>query len=221
MKNLVSFAVLGAAGLAASVALAAGAPPIAPVATNNPAAAEAGAYVLDDRHTSLIARTRHLGFGYTTIRFDDVKGTLDWDPADVTKSKVVININPKSINTPVSNAPGGGTFAQLLIGPAWLDAYTFNTAKFESTRIVRKDATHGTIEGNLTLKGVTKPVAVEAVFLAAGTDNQREPTVAFSGSAKINRRDFNIAAFPANFVGDEVELLIEVEFNKHGPNHRD
>jgi polyisoprenoid-binding protein YceI len=188
-----------------------GPPP--PVVSLNPAAAEPGMYQLDSRHVALTARVRHLSFGYTAVHFDRISGVLDWNPADVTKSTVSIDVDPKMVSTNVPNGLGGGTFAQQIAGPQFLDGFTYPKATFVSTKVTRKDATHGVIEGNLTLHGITKPIVLETEFLAAGRD-RGEPRVAFSATTTINRREFGITAFANELVGDNVQMLIDVEFCK-------
>ncbi len=185
-----------------------------PVVSLNPTAAEAGMYTLDARHNALIARAHHIELSYTSVFFVRVAGTLDWNPADVTKSKVTITIDTRMLETNVPNGLGGGTFAQQISGPQFLDAYNFPSATFVSTKITKKDASHGTIEGDLTLHGVTKPVAISAELLGAGLDNRGDPRVAFTGTAAINRRDFGITAYPDSFVGDQVLFMIDAEFCK-------
>ena len=180
----------------------------------NPTAAEAGMYTLDVRHNALIARARHLNLSYTSVFFERVTGTLDWDPADVAKSKVNISIDTRLIETNVPNGLGGGTFAQQISGAQFLDAYNFPAATFVSTKITKKDASHGTIEGDLTLHGVTKAVVINAELLGAGLDNRGDPRIAFTGTATINRRDFGITAYPDNFVGDQLLFMIDAEFCK-------
>jgi polyisoprenoid-binding protein YceI len=185
-----------------------------PVVSKNPAAAEAGTYGLDPRHMTVTARVPHLSLGYTSVHFDRVTGTLNWDPADLTRSKVTVEIDTKAISTNVPDGLGGGTFAQQIAGPQFLDGFTYPKATFVSTKVTRTDATHGVIEGNLTLHGVTRPVVLNAEFLAAGLDNRAEPRVAFTATGRVNRRAFGITEFPDQMVGDEVNLLIDVEFCK-------
>ena len=183
----------------------------APVVSLDPAGAPAGPYTLDSRHMTLTARVRHSSLGYVSVHFDRVTGNLTWDP-DVTKTKVTIDIDTKVISTNIPNGLGGGTFAQQVAGPDFFDGYTYPKATFVSTKITKTDASYGTIEGDLTLHGVTKPVVLHAELLGAGVDQLGERRIAFTATAMINRRDFGITMSTNELIGDQVSLSIDTEF---------
>ena len=120
-----------------------------------------------------------------------------------TAAKVVIDI-PMSGSTTTS--PG---FTKHLASKDLLDVEKFPTAKFVSTSVV-VDGQTAKINGDLTLKGVTKPVTIEVEFNGAGTV-MGAYKAGFDGEATIKRSDFGINyALPA--VSDEVKLHIEGEF---------
>ena len=122
LRFLPGAAAIGAFGLAllASAVIAQPAKPPPAPASKDPATAPAGAYKLDTRHTSVIARVAHQNtVSYSIFRFGAVSGTLDWDPAKVESSKVDINLETNSIATPVAG------FAEELVGERFL-----NSAKF-------------------------------------------------------------------------------------------
>jgi polyisoprenoid-binding protein YceI len=196
---------LALAAAAPSLVLAAAAPP---AASKDAAAAAAGSYKMDTSHTSVIARIGHgNGFSFSTFRFGASTGTLTWDPARVENSKVEINLDPKSIQTPVAG------FADELAGERYLNTAKYPTARFVSTAVRRTGPTTGQITGDLTFMGVTKPVVIDAELVGAGNNMRGVATVGFSGKARFKRSDFGFTAlFP--IIGDEVELLIDTEFNK-------
>lgn len=195
--------------LAAAPAIAQqGAPrPPPPVASKDPAAAAAGAYKMDTNHTSVVARIGHAnGFSFSTFRFGKVTGDLTWDPAKVENSKVSITLDLKSIASPVAG------FAEELNGANFLNTAEFPEAKFVSTSIRRTGPTKGQITGNLTWRGVTKPVVIDAEMVGAGK-GMRAVVVGFTGTAHFKRSDFGYsAAIP--MIGDDVELLIDTEFDQ-------
>lgn len=185
-----------------------GAPAAIP-ASKNLAAAVAGTYVLDQRHASVIARMAHDGgFSYSTFRFGDVKGTLDWNPADVTKSKVSVTISmaAHSIMTPVEG------FGADVAGERYLKAAQFPEAKFVSTAIEKTGPTTGKITGDLTFMGVTKPVVIDAELVGAGAA-RGQWTIGFSGKAHFSRAAFGYTSMQA-FIGDDIEMLLDVQFDK-------
>ena len=185
-------------------------PTTASQVSENPAAAPTGAYDLDGRHASVIARVGHLGASLSVFRFDTITGKLDWMPADPSRSTVTIEIPTTSIT---SNVPG---FAEELTKAPWLNSAKYPTATFASTAIRSTGATTGVITGNLTLMGVTKPIDITARMVGAGKNTKGTSIVGFSGSTQFKRSDFGFkTGLP--MVGDEIELLIDVEFLAQDP----
>lgn len=207
-RPALAVAALGLALVAApAFAQAPPAPAVAPVISKTPTAAPAGTYKLDERHAAVIARVAHAGgFSRSVFRFDKVSGSLDWNPADVTKSKVSITVDPASI---ASNVTG---FADELKGDRFLNAAKFPTATFVSTSIVKTGDTTGKITGDLTFFGVTKPIVVDAELIGAGNNARGVKIVGFSGKTTVTRADFGFTA-AAGAIGPQVELTIDLEFN--------
>ena len=168
----------------------------------------AGAYASDPAHTSVTARLTHMGFSNYTLRFDKVEAQYRFDPHAPETSQVSVAIDPASIDT------GSKSFNAQLAGKDWLDAADFPTVAFASTRIDAGDGVHGVVEGNLTLHGVTRPVTLAVTFNGVGGDLIPLITRAgFSATATLKRSDFGLNRF-AGLVGDEVQLVIEVEFTR-------
>ena len=212
--NKLSTLTLAAAALAATGTLVAQQQPPRPMmapASKDPAAAATGSYMLDSRHASVIARIAHGGgTSFSTFRFDAVSGSLDWNGAKPESSKVSIKVDPKSINSPVAG------FAAELAGERYLNVAKFPTASFVSTSIKRTGPTTGVITGDLTLMGVTKPVTVTANLVGAGKGMRGNAVAGFSGSTKFKRSDFGFTAMMGP-IGDEVELIIDLEFGMPAP----
>jgi polyisoprenoid-binding protein YceI len=176
--------------------------------TKDPAAATPGSYKIDQNHASVIARIGHAnGFSYSTFRFGKMSGTLDWNPTRIEASKVDITVDPKSIATPVLG------FAVELGGERFLNTAKFPDARFASTSIQRTGPTTGRIIGNLTFMGQTKPMTIEAELIGAGKNMRGVSTVGFTGKGKFKRSDYGFGAM-IPIIGDEVELLIDTEFNQ-------
>jgi polyisoprenoid-binding protein YceI len=168
----------------------------------------AGAYVSDPAHTSVTAKIVHLGFSSYTLRFDKVDAQFRFDPASPDTSPITVSIDPASIDT------GSKTFDGQLSGRDWFDAEDFPKITFVSDRIDVGDGQHGTIAGQLTIHGVTKPVTLSVTFNGVGGDLIPLVTrVGFSASTTIKRSDFGLTRFPG-LVGDEVRLNVEIEFTK-------
>lgn len=173
--------------------------------TTDPAKAAAGAYTLDPRHTNVSWKVSHLGFSNFVGTFEKADGALTFDPLDPAKSSVTVSIDPNSLHT---NVPD---FAKELTGAEWLNAAK-GPITFKSTTVTKTTPTTGTVAGDLTLNGVTKPVTFDVTFVGAGTnDFAQAKAIGFSGKTKIKRSDFGVVKLlPA--VGDDVEILVESEF---------
>lgn len=189
-------------------AFAAQAPPMIPPASKDPAAAPAGTYRMDPEHMSVIARVGHgSGTSLSTFRFTKATATLTWDPARVENSKIEVVLDPKSISHPV---PG---FADELDGEMFLNVAKYPDARFVSTSIRRTGPTTGEIVGNLTFMGQTKPMTIQAEMLGAAKNMRGVATIGFTGTARFKRSDFGFN-FMVPMIGDEVDLIIDSEFNQ-------
>ncbi|MFZ5671213.1 MAG: YceI family protein [Pseudomonadota bacterium] len=196
--------------LAAAFALALLAAPLAAAApSTNPADMPAGTYVLDKTHASLIARVRHMGQSAYTVRFTGFDASYSYDPRAPAASRVEATIPAASLDT--GEAKFDAEFAEK-----FLDARANPTIRFVSTAIVPGPGNRGTMTGDLTFRGVTRPVTLDVVFegYTAGLAGQRS---GFSARGTIKRSDFGsdfLLHPPLAFVGDEVELILELEFVK-------
>ena len=134
--------------------------------------------------------------------------TLTLDKANLSASKV-------SITLPIANLTTGiPALNEHLAKPEFFDAAKFPTATFVSTGVKPDGATGADITGNLTIKGITKPVTLDAEFYGAGANpmNKKE-NVGFVATGTIKRSDFGMGGF-VPVVGDNVELKIIVAFQK-------
>lgn len=174
----------------------------------------AGTYLVDSGHTLVGWRVDHFGFNDYFGIFGDVTGSLALDPANPAASRVdvTIPINPTVASSGLRDhllRPGKDGKAPDFFGA------TPQPARFVS-RTVRPgaDGTSAYIIGDLTLNGVTRPVAIDARFSGAGVGpRNKAETVGFEGKALIRRSDFGIA-FGIPMVSDEVELDISAAFEK-------
>lgn len=197
--------------LVAALFLALAAAPSAALAAPSTDATKmpAGTYVLDPDHASLLARVKHSGFSNFTIRFRISDARYSWDPASPQTAQVEATVDPASFDTGL-----GKKDAEL--AQAFLDVRQYPKASFVSTSIQPGENGRGTMTGDLTLHGVTRPVTFDVTWNGydSGLFGQRS---GFSATARIKRSDFGIDHLlrpPLGFVGDEVELILEVEFVK-------
>jgi polyisoprenoid-binding protein YceI len=174
------------------------------------AAAPEGTYVLDPTHTSVNWSLSHSGLSFYTARFDDISGALDFDPDAPTASQLEIRIDPKSVST-------GDLEWDETLGTSgkYFDGDNFPEIRFISTASVKKTDNSGTVTGDLTLRGVTKPVTLDVTYNGAGKSfGNPGATLGFSAIGKINRSDWGMDYLTNFGIGDEVTLRIEAEFNE-------
>ena len=176
--------------------------------SQDPAKVPAGDYVLDKRHASLLVKVPHMGgFSKFTMRFDRLDGRFTYDPTTWGATKVTITADPTSINT------GLPDFDKTIAGPSYFDSAKYPAITFVSTRAEGADG-KGTVLGDLTFHGVTKPVVLDVTFNGAGPGMMGAGTrIGFSGTTRLKRSDFGVTTM-SQFAGDDLDLLFEVEFTK-------
>jgi len=164
--------------------------------------------LLDPTHASVTLKLSHMGFSQYTMRFTKIEASFDYDPVKPETSAISVRIDPASLET------GDSKFNAELTGDGWLEAGKYPDIKFVSTGVDVGDGTHGTVTGNLTFHGVTKPVTLNVTFNGVGAGmNPMAVKTGFSGTAMIKRSDFGVSKY-VPLVGDDVTVLIETEFDR-------
>jgi polyisoprenoid-binding protein YceI len=174
-----------------------------------------GTYTADPNHTQVGWRVNHFGFNDLFGIFGEITGTLELDPASPAEAKIDVTI-PVALVTTASKgftghllSPGRDGGKPDFFGPEP------DTARFVSTMVTPTGDTSAQIVGDLTLNGVTRPVAILAEFTGAGANPMSmKETVGFEGRALVRRSDFGLGTF-APMVSDEVELDITAAFEKN------
>lgn len=179
-----------------------------------PAAAPAGNYGLDPTHTSVIWSVSHAGLSRYTARFDTVSGTLDFDPDTPENSRVFITIAAASISTGLPDFD-----RTIAMDARYFDAGRYPDIIFESTSATRLGDNVGTIDGNLTFRGVTRPVTLAVTFYGSGKSfGHAGKTLGFAATTTLKRHEFGLTHLAAFGIGDAVEVRIETEFNEDRPD---
>jgi polyisoprenoid-binding protein YceI len=174
--------------------------------TTDPTQVRPGAYRLDSAHGKITWSLSHLGYSTYYGQITDVSGQATLDPKEPAKSRLSVTVGIDSVSglNPKLDAH--------LKTPDFFDTQKFPTATFTATTVEPTSPTTARILGDLTLKGVTKPIALDATFNQAGISPvDKKYTVGFDGRAVIKRSDFGINAF-LPILGDEVTLRLEGEF---------
>jgi polyisoprenoid-binding protein YceI len=160
---------------------------------------------LDPPHSSAQFAVRHLGVSTVRGAFTKVSGTVVYDAANLAKSSVQVTIDATSVDTRVQKRDDD------LRSEHFFDVQKFPTITFQSTKVEAAGAGKLRVTGDLTIRGVTKPVTLDVDAPSAPIKdpwgNQR---IGASATTKINRMDFGVAADPG-VVGDETMLTLDVE----------
>jgi len=177
----------------------------------SPRAAPQGEYVLDPTHASVVWSLSHAGLSQYTARFDKIKGALNFDPNAPENSRVDIVIDPMSVHT---GLPEFDT--TIATDKKYLDAETYPEIRFTSTSIQVTGENTGVIIGDLTLRGVTKPVTLDATFNGVGKSfGHPGETLGFSAKGEFMRSEFGLDyLITLGNIGDKISLRIETEFNE-------
>jgi polyisoprenoid-binding protein YceI len=171
-------------------------------------AVAADSYTVDPNHTFPHFQINHLGFSTMHGRFDKTSGTITLDRAAKTGS-VDISIETASIST------GYVKRDEHLKSPDFFNAAEFPAITYKSTAMHYKGDTPASVDGNLTISGVTKPVTltIDAFNCGANPMNKKEECGA-AASAQIKRSDFGVKYGLPN-IGDDVKLEFEIEAIKN------
>jgi polyisoprenoid-binding protein YceI len=196
--------------IALSVAAAIAAPAV--VTAQMPGAMDAsrvtaGTYKADPNHTQVVWSVNHLGFSTLYGIFGAKGGSLTIDPKNPSAAKLSVEFSMADLTV------SSKQFGTHLSSPDFFDTAKFGTATFVSTS-VQPSGTSAKITGNLTIRGVTKPVTIDAKLMGAGPNPMsKAATVGFTGTATVKRSDFGLGmAAPA--VSDDVKLEITAAFEK-------
>jgi polyisoprenoid-binding protein YceI len=182
--------------------------------------APSGEYALDQHHTTITVRALHFGLARYTLRVNGVSGTLNFNADEPAQSSIEVTTDTTTLDTPYN---GDRNFDAELQNSEWLDAAGHPTATFRSTSVEQTGANTGRVTGDLTIRGVTHPATFDVTYNSSWARHPLGPAMAgigFSARGTIRRSDYGLmvlqpqAGAPSTGVADEVELLIEAEFNR-------
>jgi polyisoprenoid-binding protein YceI len=183
----------------------------------SPALARASTWEIDPAHSSIEFSVKHMMVSTVKGSFEKVKGTVNLDDKDVTKSTVEVTIDAGSVNTHEPKRDGH------LKSADFFDVAKYPTSTFKSTKILKAGKNKLKVTGELTLHGVTKNVTLE---VEGPTDAYQTPfgtTVrGVHATTKIDRKDFEIGWNKVLdnggvLVGNEITLDIGIEMSEKAP----
>jgi len=168
-----------------------------------------GNYELDPRHSFVHFKVSHLGLSTYVGRFNTFDAQMDFNPDELTATRLEGTVEMNSVDT------GDEEVDELLKEEAWFDTTRFPQAAFATDTVAAIDNGGLSIDGSLTLRGVTLPITLEGRF-NGGADNllSGRYTIGFSATGTFSRSAFGMDSF-AGLIGDEVGLEVFAEFLKN------
>ncbi len=179
--------------------------------------ASAATWTIDPAHSTARFRVRHLMISNVEGRFGKVTGTIHYDESDVSKSSVEATIDTSTVNTEVADRD------KHLKSADFFDVEKYPTMTFRSTKVEKAGEGKLKVTGDLTIRGVTKPVVLSVDGPSAPILNPWGNVKAgASATTSIDRQDFGVSwnkTLDAGgvVVGDEVNITIEIEMAKEKP----
>lgn len=171
----------------------------------------ADTYKIDNDHSSVRFSINHLGFSYTTGRFDNIDGIFSFnEKRELSSAKAKIFVKIKSINTNHDERD------ELLRGFSFFNTSKYPIAMFKVTKVTRdiadgnSDKNTGKLTGNLTLMGITRPETFDLTFIGEGRDPWLRYRMGFIAEGIIQRSNYNLS-FMEGAIGDNVSVEVFIE----------
>lgn len=170
-------------------------------------------WALEPTHSELQFKVRHMMISNVTGHFGKFNGTVTTEGSDVSTAKVNFTVDVDSISTNNEQRDGH------LKSPDFFDAGSHPQLTFESTEMKKVDDENYKLHGNLTMRGVTKPVVLDVEYGGVINDPWGYTRAGFTVEGKVNRKDFGLAWSAMTetgglVVGDDVKIHANVEFVK-------
>lgn len=202
MKQMIAASLLGAMLLISPIVHAEG----QTVDTVTVAVTQANDYVIDTEgmHAFIQFRIKHLSYSWLYGRFNDFSGKFSYDPAKQESATAEVIIKTDSVDTNQAERD------KNLRSETFLDAEKFPEAKFISTKYIPVVDGKGKLEGELTLRDITKPLTIEVEETGAGDDPWGGYRRGFTGVTTFTLKDFGIEQ-DLGVAAQEVEMILSVE----------
>ncbi|MCQ8185580.1 YceI family protein [Parvularcula maris] len=170
-----------------------------------------GEYKLDPTHTTVVWSVAHGPFSMYRGSFETIEGTLTYNSRRPARSELTVSIDANSVDSPEAVSHAGNANFQEDIAKNALGADANPQITFTTTSLKKTGEGEGTVTGDLTLNGVTKPVTMEVQLRGAG-DFMGSPRIGFTGETTIDRTEFGSDAWTQFGVGKDVTITVEAEF---------
>ena len=170
---------------------------------------------IDTAHTEIGFKVKHLVISTVSGKFKTFEGKLEAEKEDFSDAKISFSADIASIDTGNEQRDGH------LQSDDFFDAPAYPQLTFSSTGLTHHAGSDYTLTGDLTLRGITKPISLKVDFGGVGPNAYGQTIAGFELTGKINRKDFGLnwsAVTEAGgiVVSDEVRLVINAELVKEG-----
>jgi polyisoprenoid-binding protein YceI len=165
---------------------------------------------IDPSHSGVHFTVRHMVVSKVRGSFDRWQGAIDFDPQNPAASKVTVRIDAASIDTREEKRDAH------LRSADFFDVEHHPALTFESKKVEKLDGNEYRVTGDLTLRGVTREVVLDAEYLGTGKDPRGNQRLGFSAQTSINRKDFGLSwnqVLEAGgvLVGEKIEIALDVQ----------
>ncbi len=170
---------------------------------------------IDTVHSNVDFIVRHMMVTNVRGTFDEVSGTIEFDPENPAATTVDVSVNVASVNT------GAADRDNHLRSADFFEVEKFPAMTFKSTGVEITSDTTATMTGDLTIRDVTRPVTLQVEYLGTGSSPFGDVRAGFEATGKINREDFGLTwnqALEAGgvLVGQDVKLQLAVQGVRQG-----
>ena len=170
-------------------------------------------WVIDPMHSEVQFKVKHLVISTVTGFFKSFEGALETENEDFEDADITFSLNIDSIDTNQSQRD------EHLKSAEFFDAAQYPQITFKSTSFKKTDDDEYKLEGDLTIKGITKPVSLEAEYGGQTNDFYGNTKAGFEVTGKINRKEFGltydgVTEAGSIVLGEDIKLLINIQFAK-------
>jgi len=159
-------------------------------------------YVVEGQGSDVSARVAFFGIASKTARFPDISGEVRIDHAHPQDLSIDVTIDARTLQAPDSITLGRLKGEKFF----WIEKYP--TIRFVGNRMAMRDATSGSVAGELTARGVTRPVTLDIAFDRAPASAEPGEALALTGTTTIDRREFGMTSYSL-IVGKKVDITIK------------
>lgn len=166
-------------------------------------------------HSEIGFKVKHLMIASVKGRFDTFEASATTDGDDFSNAQIDFSADVSSIKTGVADRDGH------LTAPDFFDAASYPKISFKSTSMTAKGSDEYTLNGDLTIRDVTKPVSLDVEFGGLMKDGYGQTKAGFTIEGKVNRKEFGLTWNALTetggvMLGEDVKLLIDVQLTKQG-----